>query len=150
MPTIYHLWGIRFLWKNKLVGARFMHLTIGSILKTCIWSRKYWPAKKTTHPIFHHDAKNCPSWNFFYKYWKSGSSGLGKMPAISHLWGKKIHRTSFCRWMIYSLVHWLIFEKHNLVKEIFTFQNNHSTCFAPWQKNAWHWQNWLSIEKGLK
>ena len=52
-PTISHLYGIIFLWNHKIIGGWFTHFMIGSFLKKCLWSRKYWLAKITTKPVLH-------------------------------------------------------------------------------------------------
>ena len=92
MPTIYHLGGVIFWWKNNIVGGWFMHLTIGSILKKCLGSRKYWLAKNNQSTCF------AP---------KNYVNGLRKMPAISYLWGiKQLYEHNFVGgWFIHLSIH---------------------------------------------
>ena len=80
MPTIPHQWGIKLLWKHNIVGGWFIHLTI---------FEENYKAKKilacqNDHSFYFALCQKMSSLKFD-KYWKSGSNGLGKMPAISYL-----------------------------------------------------------------
>ena len=92
MPTIYHLWEIRFLWKHIIVGGLLMHMAFGSILKKYLWSIKYWLAKNNQSSCF------AP---------KIGVNDLSQIPSISHLWGiKQLWQHNFVGgWFIHFSIH---------------------------------------------